>query len=130
MKKHNLLFPGLLIMVTLVIQSNIFMEAPYKVQDDIDIPENVKSVLDNKCFGCHNVDSRSDKAKDELLLDKLGDLSKTKMIATLGKIGEVASEGAMPPEKFLEQRPEKKLTEEEQNLLVIWAEEASNDLLK
>jgi len=130
MKKRNLLFPGILIIVTLVIQSNIFMEAPYKIQDDIDIPENVKSVLDDKCFGCHNVDARSDKAKDKLLLDKLGDLSKAKLIATLGKIGEVASEGAMPPEKFLEQRPEKKLTEEEQNLLVIWSEGASNDLLK
>jgi uncharacterized membrane protein len=104
--------------------------SPNKINEDIEIPDNVKSVLDNKCFGCHNTDSKAQKAKDKMLLDKLGELSKAKMIATLGKISEVASEGKMPPEKFLEQRPEKKLTEEEQNLLVIWAEETSNALLK
>ena len=52
------------------------------------------------------------------------------MIATLEKINEMAGEGKMPPEKFLEQRPEKKLSEEEQELLVMWTEEASNALLK
>ena len=130
MKKLNVLFPVILILVTFIIQSNIWVETPYQIQEDVDIPENVKSVLDNKCFGCHNTDSRADKAKEKLLLDKLGDLSKAKMIATLDKINEMAGEGKMPPEKFLEQRPEKKLSEEEQKLLVIWTEEASNALLK
>ena len=130
MKKRNLLFPVILILVTLVIQSNIIVTNPGKINEDIEIPDNVKSVLDNKCFGCHNTDSKAQKAKDKMLLDKLGELSKAKMIATLGKISEMAGEGKMPPEKFLEQRPEKKLTEEEQHLLVIWAEETSNALLK
>lgn len=130
MKKLNVLFPVILILVTFIIQSNIWVETPYQIQEDVDIPENVKSVLDNKCFGCHNTDSRADKAKEKLLLDKLGDLSKAKMIATLEKINEMAGEGKMPPEKFLEQRPEKKLSEEEQKLLVMWTEEASNSLLK
>jgi hypothetical protein len=75
------------------------------------------------------MEAKSDKAKDKLLLDKLGDLSKAKLIAKLGDIGEVAGEGAMPPEKFLEQKPEKKLTEEEQKLLVDWAENTADELL-
>jgi len=130
MKTRNLLFPVLLILIAILFQSNIFLDVNSKINESIDIPENVKSVLDNKCFGCHNVDGKSDKAKKKLLLDKLDDLSKAKLIATLGGIGEVTSEGSMPPEKFLEQKPEAKLTEDEQKLLAEWAEQASDDLLK
>ena len=128
MKKRMLLFPVALIAIAVVFQSSILFEGARSVED-VDIPENVKSVLDNKCFGCHNTEAKSDKAKDKLLLDKLGDLSKAKMISTLGDISEVAAEGAMPPEKFLEQKPEKKLTEEEQKLLVEWADNTSEELL-
>ena len=35
----------------------------------------------------------------------------------------------MPPEKFLEQKPEKKLTEDEQKLLVDWAEKTADEML-
>jgi uncharacterized membrane protein len=130
MKTRNLLFPVLLILIAVLFQSNISIDINSDINEGIDIPENVKSVLDNKCFGCHNVDGTSDKAKKKLLLDKLDDLSKAKQIATLGEIGEVVSEGAMPPEKFLEQKPEAKLSEDEQKVLIEWTEQASDDLLK
>ena len=129
MKTRNLLFPIALIAVAVIFQSSTLFNENNNVAGDLNIPENVKSVLDNKCYGCHNVEAQSDKAKDKLLIDKLGDLSKSKMIAKLGDIAEVAGEGAMPPEKFLEQKPEKKLTEDEQKLLVDWAEKAADELL-
>ena len=129
MKTRNLLFPIALIAVAVIFQSSVLFNENNSVAGDLNIPENVKSVLDNKCFGCHNMESQSDKAKDKLLLDKLGDLSKTKLIAKLGDIAEVAGEGSMPPEKFLEQKPEKKLTEDEQKLLVDWAEKAADGML-
>jgi uncharacterized membrane protein len=129
MKTRKLLFPAVLILLAILIQSNISADFNSGNKGDIDIPENVKSVLDNKCFGCHNSESEADKAKDKLLLDKLGDLSKAKMIATFVDIAEVASEGEMPPEKFLEQKPEKKLTEEEQNLIAEWANQTADNLL-
>jgi hypothetical protein len=129
MKTRNLLFPIALIAIAVIFQSSILFNGNSNIAEDVNIPEDVKSVLDNKCFGCHNMEAKSDKAKDKLLLDKLGDLSKSKMIATLGNIGEVAGEGSMPPEKFLEQKPEKKLTEDEQKLLVDWAEKAADEML-
>jgi uncharacterized membrane protein len=129
MKTRNLLFPLALIVIAVIFQSSILFNGNSSIAGDVNIPEDVKSVLDNKCYGCHNMEAKSDKAKDKLLLDKLGDLSKAKLIAKLGDIGEVAGEGAMPPEKFLEQKPEKKLTEEEQKLLVDWAENTADELL-
>ena len=129
MKTRDLLFPIALIALAIIFQSSILFNVNNSITGDVNIPDDVKSVLDNKCYGCHNMEAKSDKAKKKLLLDKLGDLSKAKMIATLVDIGEVAGEGAMPPEKFLEQKPEKKLTEDEQKLLVDWAEKAADELL-
>ena len=131
MKTRNFLFPVLLILLTIIIQSSVFVEvnAP-KDTSGLDIPENVKSVLDNKCFGCHNVDAKSNKAKSKLLLDKLDDLSKVKLVAKLSDIAGVVSDGNMPPEKFVEQKPEAKLTEEEQTLLVEWSEKAADKLME
>lgn len=129
MKTRNLLFPIALIAIAIIFQSSILFNDNNSNAGDLNIPEDVKSVLDNKCFGCHNMEAKSDKAKDKLLLDKLGNLSKSKLIAKLGDIGEVASEGSMPPEKFLEQKPEKKLTEDEQKLLVDWAENTADEML-
>ena len=129
MRTRDLLFPIALIALAIIFQSSILFKSNNGVKGDVNIPEDVKSVLDNKCYGCHNMEAQSDKAKKKLLLDKLGDLSKAELIAKLGDISEVLGEGAMPPEKFLEQKPEKKLTEDEQKLLVDWAEKAADELL-
>lgn len=130
MKKLNVLIPVLLILLAIVFQSNINIGLERHLNADIEIPDNVKTILDNKCFGCHNTDSQAEKAKNKLLIDKLGDLPKTKMISTLSDIAGVASDGAMPPEKFLEQKPEKKLTPDEQKALAEWAEKAAEGLLQ
>lgn len=43
---------------------------------------------------------------------------------------EVLAEGKMPPEKFLEFKPEAKLTEAEANTLTEWAETNAKKLMK
>jgi hypothetical protein len=131
MKTRNFLFPAFLILLAILIQSSVLVKV--KTPNNtvgLDIPENVKSVLDNKCFGCHNVDAKSDKAKNKLLLDKLDELSKVKLVAKLSDIAGAVGDGNMPPEKFVEQKPEAKLTEEEQTLLVEWSEQAADKLME
>lgn len=127
MKTRYFLLPTVFIISVIFLQFSNSFEAGSRM--DIEIPEEVKSVLDNKCFGCHNSESQAQKAKDKLLLDKLNDLSKAKQISTLGDIAEIASKGEMPPEKFLEKKPEKKLTEQEQKLIADWANKTSDDLI-
>ncbi len=96
---------------------------------DVDIPENVKAVLDSKCYGCHNMEAKADKAKEKLLLDKLNDLSKAKLISALSEIEEVVEEGKMPPEKFLEKYPDKELSSDEGMLIKEWASGTADALL-
>ena len=130
MKKSTIPFLLLLIGGMFIVQSFVPSGSSVLPNEEVNIPEDVKVILDNKCFGCHNVDARSDKAKEKLLLDKMSDLSKAELISALGEIHEVVVEGEMPPEKFLEKKPEAALTDEESKLLAEWADKAADDLIE
>ena len=90
----------------------------------------VKAIIDNKCYGCHNPQSRSEKAKGKLDWTLLPSLSKIDQISRLGKIEEVMDKGDMPPKKYLEHKPQAKLTAEEAEALKTWAKKTSDFLLK
>ncbi|MGQ7869795.1 heme-binding domain-containing protein [Sunxiuqinia sp. sy24] len=102
---------------------------PEAKTDTLHIPKNVKVILDNSCFGCHNTDSRNDDAKEELDLKTLPQLSGTKRLVALKHIGEVIEENEMPPEKFLERKPEKALTDKQKETLIDWVKQESTSLL-
>ena len=94
------------------------------------IPDDVNQIFEKSCFGCHNVESSSDKAQKKLLIDQLTELSKAKLVAALDDIVEVLEENEMPPEKFLTKYPDKTLTENEAKRLKEWANEAAEGLMK
>ncbi|GAB1454660.1 hypothetical protein MASR2M47_47160 [Draconibacterium sp.] len=96
----------------------------------VDMPDNVKAIIEKSCFGCHNTDSKNDKAKDKLDLKTLGDLTTPKMIHALKEISEVVEENDMPPEKFLAKFPDKKLTDDEKKILMDWADNQAKSLMK
>ena len=98
--------------------------------DGFVIPDDVAEIMDNHCFGCHNADAKSDKAKKKLMIDQLGDLSKAKLVSSLGDIADVVKNDEMPPEKFLQKYPDKALSEEDAAKLKEWAESAAEELLK
>jgi len=100
--------------------------------ESIDIPEDVKAILDNKCMGCHSNDAKGGKSKMKMNFDKLknGDYSKGKTISKLGKITKQLNKDKMPPKKFLNKNPDKKLTEDERKLLLNWASEQGTILKK
>ena len=100
--------------------------------EPIEIPAEVKAVLDNKCTGCHSNDAKGGKSKMKMNFDKFtnGEYSTGKTISKLGKITKQLDKGKMPPKKYLDKYPDKKLTEEENQLLLNWASEQSNLLNK
>jgi mono/diheme cytochrome c family protein len=86
-----------------------------------DMPANVKAIVEQKCYGCHNAESKNEKGKEKLDWDAFEASKKSKQMATKGKISEVLAEGEMPPKKFLEMKPEGKLTEAELATLIDWS---------
>ena len=94
------------------------------------MPDNVKAVIEKSCFGCHNTDSRNEDAKKELDFKKLDHISIMKQIGAYSKIGETLEKGEMPPKKFIEKYPEKKLSDEEKKLLLSWSKKEAEELVK
>ncbi len=91
------------------------------VAPDADLPTEVKAVVDKKCYGCHNANSKNEKGKAKLDWDALTKQKKSKRVGTMGKISEVLEKGEMPPKKFLEMKPEAALSEAELATLVAWS---------
>ncbi len=90
----------------------------------------VKAILDNKCYSCHNQASKSEKARHKLNLDSLSLLTKIAQISKLDKIIETLDKGEMPPKRYLERKPEAKLSAEETKAIKDWAQKTSDTLLK
>jgi len=128
MKKLNLIAS---LLVALLLSSSILLadEKPEPKEIAMTMPENVKAVVDNSCFGCHNTDSRNDDAKKELDFKTMHLLSDIKKLGALKDIGDVIEENEMPPEKFLERRPEKALTDEQKQILIDWVKKESMALI-
>lgn len=91
--------------------------------------EHVKSIIDQSCFQCHNAESQNEKAREALDFKSLDGLSKVKKITTLKEIAEVVEKGEMPPKKFLEKYPDKKLSEEQVKVLTEWSKKEIDALL-
>jgi hypothetical protein len=94
------------------------------------IPEDVQTIIDNKCWGCHNPESQSDKAKKKLLWNELPDLSKSKIVSKLKDVYDEVDENKMPPEQFLAKHPDKALTQEESVRLKEWAKTTVDEMMK
>jgi uncharacterized membrane protein len=85
------------------------------------LPADVKAIVQQKCYGCHNAESKNEKAKAKLDWDELEASKKAKALAKMTKITEILEEGSMPPSKFLDSNPDKKLTESEVETLMEWS---------
>lgn len=94
------------------------------------MPDNVKAAVDKACFACHNTASQNVKAKEKLDFNTLSGLPKAAQIGKYREIGETIENGEMPPKKFLDNYPDKKLTAEESKLLIKWAEGEVKNLMK
>ena len=97
---------------------------------ELEIPDSVKEILDNSCWGCHNSESKNTKAKLKLKFDELNDLKVSKQVSKLNKIVKVLNKGKMPPEKTVAKYPEMALTPEMEAEVLLWAKTTSEELMK
>jgi len=127
----SVVFLGM-ILIGFALQSFTFNKSSEMEDEGIGLkmPKKVDAIIQNKCYGCHSPNSKSDKAKEELNWDELTSLNPSQQVAKLKSIGKVLSEGAMPPKKMLEKMPEKKLTEKETKIMSKWASKGVSKLSK
>ena len=91
-------------------------------QEEELFPKEVNDIIQKKCFGCHNTESRNDKAKEKIEFDKLDSLSIVQKIGAFRHIEEVINKDEMPPERFLERFPDNKLTDDDKKALLSWTQ--------
>lgn len=94
------------------------------------IPDEISAILKTSCFDCHFTGSNSEKAINAVNFDLWDQYRLTKQIGLLGDIGEVLEEGKMPPGKYLENKPEAKLSESQQKKLSEWTREEAEKLMQ
>lgn len=122
--KKLLLIPSLALIELIFLQATVKDNHSENVEAalfDEQIPAHVKSVIDQKCYGCHNAESKNEKGKKKLDWDDFEASRKAKQLATMAKINEVLVSGDMPPAKFLENKSEGKLSSEELETLLDWS---------
>ncbi len=131
MKKQGVIFIAILFMSVTLLSfkyTRKFVNDATPQHKGLNIPENVKVIIDNKCYDCHNNKSKSKKAKTKLNFDKLPSLKTHKLIGKLDNISEVVTEGDMPPEKAVKKYPQLKLTKKEVTTLKNWADNYIKEL--
>ncbi len=123
MKKVNLFFILLaVIFISTAISPNDELSLVNDRQDKIELPDNVKAIVENKCMGCHKPDARNEKAREKLQWVKVPDMNLEEQEHFIAEMFEVLEEGKMPPARMVERFPERKLTDEETKILLTWVE--------
>lgn len=111
-----------LISLSFVLKPAIDCSPMVQDRNAITFPENVKTIIDTKCMGCHKPDSRNTKAREKLQWVKVAQMNKEEQEHLVDELFEVLEDGKMPPKKAVERRPQMKLTDEETKALLAWAE--------
>ena len=95
-----------------------------------EIPEEVNKALEASCYDCHTTGAKNKDAREALNFEKWDDYRVTKKIGLLGKICELVEEEKMPPAKYLNFNPGKKLSAAQKQLICDWAEKESSALME
>lgn len=118
---------AVLIVLTMISVAFVMKPEPadihvFQDQAGITFPEDVQTIIDAKCMGCHKPDSRNTKAKEKLQWASVAKMNKEEQEHLVDELFEVLEDGKMPPKKTLERRPQMKLTDEETKTLLAWVE--------
>lgn len=92
------------------------------LQEGITFPENIQTIIDAKCMGCHKPDARNEKAKEKLQWEKVAAMNIEEQTHLIAELFEILEEGKMPPPRMVERNPEMKLSEDETKQLLTWVE--------
>ena len=128
------LLPTILFMLSIVFLYNAEnIETPLRIESAnaaVEMPSNIKAILENSCTGCHNSESKNTKGKKKLDFDNFnnGKYTVGKQIAKLNGIVKILSKSQMPPKNFLKKFPDRALSVDDNKALSKWAKDKAAKL--
>ena len=119
----------------LILMTGLLVMSSFAVTDSpagmkLKMPKKIDAIVQSKCYGCHNSNAKFDKPKQKLNFDELSTLSPDKQLEKMKDFASVVEEGSMPPSRFLENNPDKNLTDDEVAKLKKWTSKAVKKLSK
>ena len=93
-------------------------------------PDEVNELLVSACYNCHTTGAKAEDAVKALDFKEWDKYKLTKQVALLGDICKMLEEGKMPPKKYLEYNPDRKLSEAEKQLICDWTKNESQKLME
>ncbi|WPZ09148.1 heme-binding domain-containing protein [Roseivirga spongicola] len=94
----------------------------------IELPDNIKEIVEVKCMNCHKPDARNEKAREKLQWVKVPEMNKEQQEDFIAEMFEVIEDGDMPPARMVERNPKMKLTDEENKAFMAWLEKEEKRL--
>lgn len=117
-----LLVFALALMSVATISNDQTNDQPSHLQEGITFPENIQTIIDAKCMGCHKPDARNEKAREKLQWEKVAAMNTEEQTHLIAELFEILEEGKMPPPRMVERNPDMKLSEDETKQLLTWVE--------
>ena len=116
--------------ITSLLSFSVRNDSVTSFDDDLVLgfPEDIENLLTTHCFDCHTADSKNDDAKKKLNYSHWENYSDAEKVAKLDKMCEEVKENKMPPKKYLEYYPDKKLDKDQVEKLCAWASEEADSL--
>ena len=112
----------------------------------INIPSNVKQILDRSCYDCHSNNTRwpwysyiapvswliaqdVNNGREKINYSEWGNYSLTDQVSNFDDIAKMVKNGEMPLPKYLFLHSDAKLTDADKDLLIKWAKAESDSLM-
>lgn len=92
-------------------------------------PEDVNEILVSACYDCHSTDSQSKDAREALNFKQWDDYRITKKIGLLDKTCDLVEKEKMPPARYLENNPDKKLSDAQKQVICDWTKKETAALM-
>ena len=100
-----------------------------KVDAEAVFPKEVAQILKTSCNDCHT-GMKAEKALKALNFDHWNKLAPFKKLHKLDEIAEEVKGLSMPPKKYIERHPDKKLNEKQIAIITKWVDTESEKLLE
>ena len=100
------------------------------VDIDLNMSDKVYEIVKTSCFDCHLSNSKNNKARKAMAFDFISRMTMMKQISKLNEICKEINEGNMPPQKYLDKFPERKLTEAQIQAVCDWVKSESTKFSK